>query len=127
MRVCNIRCFYWLRELCEAYFHKPEIYGSGRAWANAWNVFRRAPSRGGRGRRADVDFVVCFRWGVIYSCVPRVCISYPKTQSSQRPIGEGAPTASQSAHRELAPTYPHQVYRLSVLPPEKYFEHGVIS
>ena len=33
-------------------------------------------------------------------------------QSSQRPLGEGAPTASQSAHRELAPTYPHQVYRL---------------
>ena len=25
---------------------------------------------------------------------------------------KGAPRASQSAHRELAPTYPHQVYRL---------------
>ena len=34
------------------------------------------------------------------------------TQSSQRRIGQGASTASQSAHRELAPTYPHQVYRL---------------
>ena len=33
-------------------------------------------------------------------------------QSSQRRLGEGAPTASQSAHRELAPTNPHQVYRL---------------
>ena len=33
-------------------------------------------------------------------------------QSSQRRLDEGAPTASQSAHRELAPTYPHQVYRL---------------
>ena len=32
-------------------------------------------------------------------------------QSSQHRIGEGAPTASQSAHRELAPTYPHHVYR----------------
>ena len=32
--------------------------------------------------------------------------------SSQRGLGEGAPTVSQSAHRELAPTYPHQVYRL---------------
>ena len=32
--------------------------------------------------------------------------------SSQRRLGEGAPTVSQSAHRELAPTYPHQVYRL---------------
>ena len=34
------------------------------------------------------------------------------TQSSQRRLGEGDPTASQSAHRQLAPTYPHQVYRL---------------
>ena len=31
--------------------------------ANAWDVFRRTPSRGGRGRRAAVDFVVCFGWG----------------------------------------------------------------
>ena len=40
-------------------FHKPGIYGSGRVWANAWDEFRRAPSRGGRGRRAAVDFVLC--------------------------------------------------------------------
>ena len=33
-------------------------------------------------------------------------------QSSQRRLGKGAPTASQSAQRELAPTYPHEVYRL---------------
>ena len=33
-------------------------------------------------------------------------------QSSQRRLGEGAPTASQSAHGELEPTYPHHVYRL---------------
>ena len=33
-------------------------------------------------------------------------------QSSQRRLGEGASTASQSAHRELASTYPHRVYRL---------------
>ena len=33
-------------------------------------------------------------------------------QSSQRRLDEGAPTASQSANRELARTYPHQVYRL---------------
>ena len=44
-------------------FHKPGIYGSGRACANAWDVVFRAPSRGGRGRWADVGFVVCFRWG----------------------------------------------------------------
>ena len=38
---------------------------TGRAWANAWDVFRRTPSRGGRGRRAAVDFVVCFGCGGI--------------------------------------------------------------
>ena len=48
-------------------------------------------------------------------------------QSSQRRLGEGAPTASQSAHREHAHTYPHQVSRLVLLPPEKCFEHGIIS
>ena len=58
--MCNIRRFYRLGELYEADFHKPGIYGSGRVWANAWDVFRRAPSRGGRGRRAAVDIVVCF-------------------------------------------------------------------
>ena len=26
-------------------------------------MFRRAPSRGGRGRQAALDFVVCFGWG----------------------------------------------------------------
>ena len=31
--------------------------------------------------------------------------------SNQRPLGERAPTVSRSTHRELAPTYPHQVYR----------------
>ena len=36
-----------------------------RVWANAWDVFRRAPSRGGRGCRAAVDYVVCFGWGGI--------------------------------------------------------------
>ena len=34
-----------------------------------------------------------------------------ETQSSQQ-LGEGAPTVSQPAHRELTPTYPHRVYRL---------------
>ena len=63
--MCNIRRFYQLRELYEADFHKPGIYGSGRVWANAWDVFRRMPSRGGRGRWAAVDFLVCFGWGGI--------------------------------------------------------------
>ena len=58
--MCNIRRFYSLRELYEADFNKHGIYASGRVCANAWDVFRRAPSRGGRGRRAAVAFVVCF-------------------------------------------------------------------
>ena len=44
-------------------FHKPGICGSARVWAYPWNVFRRAPSRVGRGRQAAVDFVVCFGCG----------------------------------------------------------------
>ena len=41
----------------EADFHKPGMYaGRALAWANAWDVFRRTPSRGGRGRRAAVGF-----------------------------------------------------------------------
>ena len=47
----------------EADFHNPGIYGSERVWANAWDVFRRALSRGDRGRRAAVDFLVCFGCG----------------------------------------------------------------
>ena len=54
-----------LRELYAADFHKPGIYASGRVWANAWDVSRRASSRGDRGRRAAVDFVVCFGCGGI--------------------------------------------------------------
>ena len=64
--MCNIRRFYWSRELYEADFHKLGIYGSGRVWANAWGVFHRAPSRGGRGHRVAVDFAVCFGWGEIF-------------------------------------------------------------
>ena len=56
-------CHRQLRELYEDDFRKPGIYGSGRVWANAWDVFRRATSRGGRGRRAAVDMVVCFGRG----------------------------------------------------------------
>ena len=52
-----------MRELYEADFDKPGIYGSGPVWANAWGVFRRALSRVCRGRRAAVDHVACFRWG----------------------------------------------------------------
>ena len=31
-------------------------------WANAWDMFHM-PSRGGRGLRAALALVVCFRWG----------------------------------------------------------------
>ena len=58
--------------LNEADFHKPGIYRSGRVWAHAWDVFPRMPSRVGRGRRAAVDFVVCFGWGGFFS----VCFSF---------------------------------------------------
>ena len=47
----------------EAHFLKPGAYGgSVRVWGNAWDVFRRTPSRGGRGRRAAVE---CFECGGI--------------------------------------------------------------
>ena len=84
-------------------------------WANAWNVFCRALSRVG-GRRAAVNFVVRFGWGAFFSVLSMSLHfqiqSQTQSQSSHRGLGEEDPTASQSAHRELAPTYPHQVYRL---------------
>ena len=61
----NIRRFYRLRELYEADFHKPGVYGSGRVWANERDVFHCTFSRGGRGHRAAVDFVGCFGCGGI--------------------------------------------------------------
>ena len=42
-------------------------YESGRVWANARDVIRRAPSRRGRGRRAAVDIVVCLGRGEFFS------------------------------------------------------------
>ena len=45
----------------EADFHKPGDWVSVRVWANAWDVFRRTPSRGGRGCRGAVDFGCVFR------------------------------------------------------------------
>ena len=63
--VCVIFVVFTDRENYEADFHKLGIYGSSRVWANAWVVFRRTPSRGGRGRRAGAGFVVCFGCGGI--------------------------------------------------------------
>ena len=64
--MCNIRRIYLLQELYEADFHKSGMFGSERVWANAWDVFRRTPSRNGRGHRAAVDFVVCCGCGGIF-------------------------------------------------------------
>ena len=58
--MCNLRGLHSLRERFETEFHTPGIYVSGRVWVNAWDVFHRTPSRGGRGRPATVDFVGCF-------------------------------------------------------------------
>ena len=44
-------------------FMETGIYGNGRVWANAWDVFPRMLSQVGRGRRSAADFVVCFGWG----------------------------------------------------------------
>ena len=68
-----------LRELYAADFHKPGIYASGRVWANEWDVFRRILSRGGRGRRAAVDFVVYFGFGGISSFFP---FFFPRTHTA---------------------------------------------
>ena len=73
----------------EADFHKPGIYGgSVRVWAAAWDVFRRAPSRFGRGCWAAVDFVVCFGCGGIFSCFfPPIFVFFERTRpaASMRP------------------------------------------
>ena len=46
------------------------------------------------------------------SCTSTRPLASRDPDSSQRRLREGAPTVSQSAHRELAPTDPHQVYCL---------------
>ena len=58
------QCGYIYVYTSEADFHKSGVYGgSVRVWAAAWDVFRRAPSRVGRGGRAAVDFMACFGLG----------------------------------------------------------------
>ena len=91
--------------------------------ANAWGVVF--------ARRREVVAVAGLIWvlwrvfvGAGFSCFSATTFSNSHIQSSQRRLGEGAPTASQSAYRELAPTYPPQGVPFIVLPPEK---DGVIS
>ena len=98
----NFRRFYRLRELHETDFDKPGIYGSGRVWDNAWDVFRRAPSRVGRGRRAAVDFVVCFGWGVFFRVFCSF-FSFERTRpaaSTRRPCLMYLPPSIESRPRE---------------------------
>ena len=57
--MCNLRGLHSLRERFETEFHTPGIYGSGRVWVNAWDVFRHTPNRCCRGCRAAVDSLVC--------------------------------------------------------------------
>ena len=60
--LCNIGRFYLLRKLYEADLTNPVSMEAGE-YELTWDMFRRVPSRGGRGPRAAVDFVVCFGWG----------------------------------------------------------------
>ena len=46
------------------------------------------------------------------SCTSTRPLAATDPDSSQRRLGQGAPTGSQSTHPELSPTSPHQVYRL---------------
>ena len=75
---------------------------AGLMWVS-WCVFGRA------------GFFVLFGYHdqIFFSnaCTGTRLMAARDPDSSQRRLGEGAPTASQSAHRELAPTYLHQVYR----------------
>ena len=79
----------------EADFHKPGIYGgSVRAWATTWDVFRRAPSRVGRGGRAAVDFIVCFGLGgvlpVFFSFLTRPFFAFRQRSLSTPGCVQGA-------------------------------------
>ena len=76
-----------MRELYEADFHKPGIYGSGRAWANAWDVFPRMPSRVGRGRRAVGDFVCVLGGRIFFPCFFSEYFFFERTRpaASMRP------------------------------------------
>ena len=67
VRVCDIEFVFFTD--CDSYtrpiFTNPGSMEAGE-YGLTWDVFHRAPSRGGRGRRVAVDFVVCFGWGVLF-------------------------------------------------------------
>ena len=93
---------------------------SGQAWANAWDVLRCKPSRGGRGRRAAMGFVVCFGWVGISFRFARSRVFSVDSMKGQR----------QSANLPTENfTYPYQVYRLlcSHLRNTRVWRHQLIS
>ena len=100
-------------------FHKGGIYVSGRLWAKARLVVRLLDVVSVARLLwsswcvlGAVDFFVFF---FVFSMSLHARIQdrwLRETQSSQRRLGEGATADSQSAHRELVPTHPHQVYHL---------------
>ena len=93
--VCTVVFLHhWLSELYAIDLHKPGLYRGGRAWANAWDLFRRKSPRARGSRRVAVDVVVGFECGgisLLFSFVscervknthgtrPTTCISYCET------------------------------------------------
>ena len=81
----------------------------------------RAPSRGGRGRRADVDLVVCFGYGGVFRAFHEFALSNSFVDPEQpaytrRRRSDSQPICPQTTHAHLSPPG----VPVSVLPPEKF-------
>ena len=59
-------CFFLITRAVRGRFSQTRSLWKRASMGYAWDVFPCTPSRGGRGRRAAVDFVVCFECGNIY-------------------------------------------------------------
>ena len=59
----------------------PESMEAGE-YELTWDVFRRALSRGGRGRRTAVDFVVCSGWGGFFLALVFQFSSFLRTHTA---------------------------------------------
>ena len=70
-----------------------KIYESGQVWDNTWDVFRRASSRGGRGRRDAVDFV-CLKGGRFFRVFHEFAFS--NSYTCTRPLAARDPEQSAS-------------------------------
>ena len=53
-------CFFLITRAVRGRFSQTRSLWKRASMGYAWDVFPCTPSRGGRGRRAAVDFVVCF-------------------------------------------------------------------